>query len=414
MIRSNTCNLLFKSYRLTAFIITMVTLSSCASLKEYRALPQNLENHASIPGFTNVRAWGDQRGEALDATAIESLQQEMAYNHGKLLSHVDALALSGGGADGAFGAGLIYGWSKSGKMPKFKIVTGISTGALMAPLVFLSPQYDYELKRMYTSLSDKDIYKQHSIFTIIMGLANIQSLSSLADTKPLASVIAKLVDKRMLQRIAREHKKGRRLLIGTTQLDAQRLVIWNMGAIASSHHPGALELFRKIMLASASIPVTFPPQYFEIQADGKMYQEMHVDGGVAAQTMLFENALYPFSGVAKLLQGQNRDRDLYIIRNDKVLPVWEDVHPTIKDIATRSISSLIRSQGTGDFYRLYAYTQRYGFNYNLAFIPSSFHAEAKGEFDSAYMKKLFLVGEKLGSQGYEWHKAPPGFETKVS
>lgn len=392
------------------FLCTTLLLQGCSNFHNYHPLPQSLESQATIPGFKDVRTWGDVPSKELERSAIESLHQEMSANHGKLNKDVNALALSGGGEDGAFGAGIIYGWSKSGKLPHFKIVTGISTGALIAPLVFLSPQYDDKLKSMYTSYSDKDIYTRYSMFAIIFSLANIKPLPSAADTKPLASIIEKTVDQRMLNIIAAEHKKGRRLLIGTTQLNAQRLVIWNMGVIAASKQPGALALFRKVMLASASIPASFPPQYIEVQAGGKKYQEMHVDGGVSAQTMLFENALHPFSQSEIGISGQGRNRRLYIIRNDKVKPEWQDVKPEIKYIAMRSIASLIRSQGIGDFYRLYAFTQRYNTDYNLAFIPPTFNVESKSEFDNHYMKSLFALGYKLGYHGYPWLKEPPGFE----
>ncbi|EKD70254.1 MAG: hypothetical protein ACD_46C00585G0003 [uncultured bacterium] len=407
---STMLNALLKKHSFFFLIILSFFLQACSTVTTYNPLPKNLESHAEVPGFPGVRAWGDVHSDDLEKSAVESINQERKANHGKLGTEVNALALSGGGADGAFGAGIVYGWSKAKKMPKFKIVTGISTGALIAPFAFLSPRYDEKMKTVYTSMSDKDIYSQYSLFTIALAFMHIKELSSLADSKPLAQLIAKVVDEKMLREIAAEHRKGRRLLIGTTQLDAQRLVIWDMGQIANSRRKNALALFRKILLSSASIPVSFPPQYFDVVADGKNYKEMHVDGGVEAQTMLLESALYPFSSLGAVLKGTPRHRTMYIIRNDKVKPVWEDVKPQLKYIALRSISSLIRSQGIGDFYRLYAYSQRFDIDYNLAYIPPAFNVEAKSEFDQYYMTKLFGFASKLGSSDIAWHKYPPGFE----
>jgi len=209
-----------------------------------------------------------------------------------------------------------------------------------------------------------------------------------------------------LAEVAQEHRKGRRLLIGTTQIDAQRLVIWNMGAIASSGHPQALELFRKIMVASASIPAFFPPQFFEVEAGAGRYQEMHGDGGVITEVMLYENALRPFS------IGGQRDRRLYIIRNEQVYPAWKKVKPELKDIASRAVDSLLKSQGIGDLYRLYTYAKRDEMDYNLAFMPKDFNAKPNSEFDTAYMNALFQVGYDLARRGYPWSKYPPDFNPR--
>ena len=254
-------------------------------------MPAALENQVQMPGLPGARAWGDENSKSFEQSAIESFEQEKAANHGKLEPVVHVLALSGGGAEGAFGAGILCGWTQSGTRPRFKLVTGISTGALMAPFAFLGPSYDARLKEAYTTISDRDIFQAHSPVAILLWLVNLRELPSLADSRPLAQLVAKIVDAQVLQEIAQEHLKGRRLLMGTTQLDAQRLVIWNMGAIAASGHPQALELFRKIMVASASIPAMFPPQYFAVEAGGEEFQEMHVDGGARVQVMLYEAAI---------------------------------------------------------------------------------------------------------------------------
>ena len=274
----------------------------------------------------------------------------------------------------------------------------------MAPFAFLGPAYDARLKEAYTTISDKDIYQAHGPVAILLGLVNLKALPSLADSRPLAHLVAKLIDAQVLQEIAQEHLKGRRLLIGTAQLDAQRLVIWNMGAIAASGHPQALELFRKIMVASASIPAMFPPQYFDVEEGGETFQEMHVDGGTRAQVMLYETAISIFA------LGIKRPRQLFIIRNEQVHPEWKKVKPQLKYIAIRAINTLLKSQGVGDLFRLYVYAQRDKFDYNLAYIPADFTARPTSAFDMGHMNQLFQLGYDLACCGYPWRKYPPGFE----
>ena len=401
-------------WRASCFILSLSALAliqGCAKVptQTYNPLPSRLEGQVQMAGFPNVRAWGDTFSPTLEKSLNDSIRQEGIASHGKLQPIISGLALSGGGQNGAFGAGLLCGWTASGKRPSFKLVTGISTGALIAPFAFLGPAYDAELKRAYTTLSDKDIYKAHNPLVLFLAFTNIRPLPSLAANTGLEQLIARTIDENILKKIAAEHLKGRRLLVGTTQLNAQRLVIWDMGAIAVKGTPEALALFRKILLASASIPVTFPPQFFKVVAAGKEYDEMHVDGGVQTQVILFESSIRPFSNAANWLDSRQQ-RNLYVIRNQKVTPEWQYVNPQLKYIATRAISSLTKSQGIADLYRLYAYAHRDSVNYKLAYIPYDFDLKPKSSYDTAYMNALFQRGYEMGRQGYAWNQYPPGFE----
>jgi hypothetical protein len=207
----------------------------------------------------------------------------------------------------------------------------------------------------------------------------------------------------VLDAIATEHRKGRILLIGTTNLDARRPIIWNIGKIAASGQPGALDLVQKILVASAAIPGAFPPMMIDVEVDGKRYQEMHVDGGASAQVFL-----YP-PGLNVRTSGVVRERRLYVIRNARLDPDWAQVDRATMTIASRAISSLIQTQGVGDLYRIYLIAQRDGFEFDLAYIPKSFTRELKEPFETAYMKALFQVGYDLAAKGYPWAKGPPGF-----
>lgn len=378
-------------------------------------MPANLEDQVQVVGFENVRVWGDKDSPILDNIAIESIRREIAASGVENLKKpVAYLALSGGGENGAFGAGVLCGWTAAGNRPTFKLVTGISTGALLAPFAFLGTEYDSQLKAVYTTSTQNDIYAKKSILTAYWR-------ESIYDTKPLANTIAKYIDEKVLAAVAREYKKGRILLVGTTQLDAQRLVIWDMGAIASSNNPGALDLFRKVLLASASMPAVFPPVFINVTAGGMQYDEMHVDGGTVTEMMLYEEAIKPMIKHVKEIQPLIQDKDLlsslihrpralYIIRNDQVKPEWDSVKPRLGNIAGRAISTLVKTHGEGDLYRIYVLALRDKIDYNLASIPAEFNAPSEGMFDTEYMQKLFKLGYDTAINGYPWQKYPPGYQ----
>ena len=208
---------------------------------------------------------------------------EIGWPAAEPLPRVDFLALSGGSDDGAFGAGLLIGWTAAGTRPEFKLVTGVSTGALIAPFAFLGPSRDAQLREVYTAIGPKDVFSRRD-------LASLPWDDALSDTRPLYKLISRYADEGMMADIAREYRRGRLLLIGTTNLDVMRPVIWNIGAIAASGKPGALELIRHILLASASVPALFPPVLIEVEQGGPRFQEMHVDGGAVAQLFLYPPA----------------------------------------------------------------------------------------------------------------------------
>ncbi|MBA2657491.1 MAG: patatin-like phospholipase family protein [Tatlockia sp.] len=394
-------------------LASCLVLSSCSSTGLYKPLPQKLEGqNVHLSGFRHIRAWADAPSKTMEISAKKSFEQIIKANHGNLPIVINALALSGGGADGAFGAGLLYGWSRSGKRPTFHLVSGISTGALIAPFAFLGSKYDEPLKEVYTTLSDEKIYQLHNPLSVLLAYIKPILKPSLASNKPMRIMMEKILNQQMLEEIGQEHLKGRRLFIGTTQLNAQRLIIWDIGAIAVSGNPKALELVHKILLASAALPGLFPPQYFEVIAQGKKYKEMHLDGGVETQVMLYERAMIPF---AKLYVNQQKSvtKRLYIIRNRKVSPEWENVNPQLHNLLERVIFTLTKNQGIGDLYRLYAYAVRYHIDYNLAYIPAQFNQIAESTFDGHYMRKLFKISEKLGFDGYKWAKFPPGLHEPI-
>ncbi len=217
--------------------------------------------------------------------------------------------------------------------------------------------------------------------------------------------MTKYVTDQLVADVAREHARGRRLLIGTTNLDAERPVVWNIGAIASSQEPGRKQLIQDILVASASIPGLFPPVNIKVTADGKSYDEMHVDGGTSNQAFLFP-AQFSVRNVDKST-GIKRHRTLYVIRNGKVSPEYSVVKPKLMAIVGKSISSLIKTQGIGDLYRMYSNAKRDGMAFNAVWVPETFTAKEPTPFDRQYMNALFQVGYNMGFEGIKWSKAPP-------
>jgi len=374
-------------------------VAACAGTNRGSAVPDNLADQAVVFGMPEIRSWGTPLSRPFvdEITKVAMREVDRARRTDGSLSPVNFLAISGGGCDGAFGAGLMNGWSDAGTRPEFKLVTGISTGALSAPFAFLGQKYDKQLREVYTTVTTQEIMRPRGVLALLLS-------DSMADTEPLRGLVKKLVTVEMMKDIATEYERGRILLIGTTNLDSLRGVIWNVGALAASGHPGALDLIHKIMVGSAAIPAAFPPVMVDVSINGKAYQEMHVDGGTRAQVFL-----YPPSYTGIQTSGIHRERHAYIIRNSRVDPQWAETRPRVMPIASRAIASLIQTQGVGDLYKLYVTAQRDGVDYNLAAIPQDFKMEYKEEFDPVYMKALYDVGYKMARNGYPWAKQPPGY-----
>ncbi|WP_072392172.1 patatin-like phospholipase family protein [Hyphomicrobium sp. CS1GBMeth3] len=385
-------------FRWLMALFVVVAISGCATLPPRNVLPEALVDEAELINMPGIRVWGDATERELEVVLASASSRGEAAQKGRQISNM--LAISGGAEDGAFGAGLLVGWGASGTRPRFDYVTGVSAGALIAPFAFLGAKGDKALREIFTQYGQSDILTANVLPGLFGG-------SAVADSKPLARLIEKYADRAFLREIARERRNGRMLLIGTTNIDAQRPVVWDMGRIAMSEHPEALSLFRKVLLASASIPGAFPPVRFKVGAQGQTYEEMHVDGGITQQVFLAPSAL-AFRKIDRRFGVPTAARRLYIIRNGKVTPEWQPVEERVLPIAQRSISTLTKHQGIGDLYRMYAATRRDGIDYNLAAIPADFTGKSSGPFDRAYMVPLFALGQKLGRTGYRWLKAPPG------
>ena len=382
-------------------VALLLILTGCASTPERQPLPPEYTLKAVIPGIPDARFWGDEwptfAAEMFETFTVADFQREFDAVYDRPHNY---LAISGGGANGAFGAGLLVGWTATGERPEFSMVTGVSTGALTAPFAFLGSDYDDEMKEVYTTTSTKDIAEKRNPLAALFS-------DSMADTTPLKALIAKVIDAEMIDAIAREHKKGRRLFIGTVNLDAGRSVIWNVGAIAASDYPQKTMLIQELLRASSAIPVAFPPVVITVEAEGKQYDEMHVDGGTGSQVFVYPAAA-DWRLVTRKLKVKGKPQ-IYVIRNSFLEADYNGIKRSVFPIASRTIDSLIRTQGIGDLYQIYALCQRDGNDFNLAYIPSNFTDKPAEGFDPVYMKKLFDRGYQMSLDGYPWEEAPPGF-----
>jgi predicted acylesterase/phospholipase RssA len=389
--------------RLLALIVVIV-VTGCASGAVREAVPPDLANSAHVAGLDakGIRFWGDEPPPNLAEASAEIDRQRKAASRTDPKLALDrketALVISGGGSNGAFGAGLLNGWTKSGTRPEFLVVTGVSTGALMAPFAFLGPRYDHVIKEFYTTYSTEDILRP----TVLAGLFGGAAVTS---SEPLANLIAKYMTTAVMRDIAREHRRGRRLLIGTTNLDAERPVIWSIGAIAAADNDRALTLIRQILLGSASIPGLFPPVMINVNVNGMMKQEMHVDGGTTDNAILLPMQT-DLTQIDRRLHRKHR-REMFIIVNSRLDPEWKSVKSTTLDIASRSISTLIKQQTIGDVLKLYDFSLKNRIAFRLATVPPDFNLEPKEAFDRAFMTALFKRGEELGRKGYQWLSEPP-------
>lgn len=398
---------LFRMCLLTPLLL----LAACADIGRHPAPPN--QPPPTFEGFEKVRYYPldprDSHDEWKDWTAAiaDSYKNEPADSYvmgADGVATYSYLAVSGGGSDGAFGAGLLNGWTKSGTRPKFKIVTGVSTGSLIAPFAFLGPDYDDEMKQAYTTISADNVMIAHDLLSILWS-------ESLSDNAPFREMVSHYVTEKFLDAVAAEHAKGRLLLILTTDLDREQPVIWDMGEIAASKSPLRVHLFREVLIASASVPTMFPPVMLKVKVNGETRDEMHVDGGVFMQSFFVGSSADLKAMVRKAHPDWAKDslHSLYIIRNSFVTPIARPVKRSLGDISSRSISGLLKVSGINDLYRMYVGVVGKEFEMRYVAIPADYVPSTDEQFNHAEMVRLFNVGEREGINGIPWRTLPPGY-----
>jgi Patatin-like phospholipase len=339
------------------------------------------EDAALVPGIPGARVWGDS-------------DREFA----RLLPAVNGpwLAISGGGSDGAYGAGVLTGWSESGTRPEFAMVTGVSIGALIAPFAFLGSRYDEELHKNFTTIGAADIFEDRS------------TRDSLFDYWPLKRIIEQRVTAQLLSEIAAEHARGRRLLVVTTNLDSGRRVVWNMGAIAE-HGEQGLKLFRDILLASSSIPGFFSPVPIEVEANGKKFHELHGDGTLTAPFFVVPETMLSAYNTARLPFSQ-----LYVLVNSKLGPEFKMPDRNLPGVLGRSIGVALTAALRAELMLTYVGMQRHGIALRIAHVDPAFDHPSRGPFDGKYMQALYDVGVAAGKKGAAFGDTLPEFSMRGS
>ncbi len=381
--------------------IIFISLVGCVTSPTHIPVPEAHLSKATVIDSPSIRFWGDEGPDQYRKIndIVEWLQKRSELWEKKNTKPIiNFLALSGGGEDGSFAAGIITGWTRHGDRPEFDVITGVSAGALAAPFVFLGPEYDEVLFDVYSNLSYEDIYRTQ-IFSGLFGG------SAILDTRPLKNLISKYLTAEILYLIGKQHLKGRRLWIGTTNLDAGRPVIWDIGEIALSGKKNSLDLVHNILLASSAVPGIFPPVIIDAKVGKQRFTELHVDGGVTRQVFLYPPQFIENDVVHGI--GGRIERKLYVIRNGRSQAIYDPVNTSLYSIALKALSMTIENKAVGDLYRIYEQSSRDGIEYNLAIIPNTFSLKPKEAFDPEYTKALFKVGYDFAKDGYPWLNAPP-------
>ena len=340
-------------------------------------------------GFPGVRLTVDQADDALKQAAdrlapLRSLIGRDEFN---------ILALSGGASGGAYGAGVLAGLTKAGRRPDFAIVTGVSTGALIAPLAFLGPAWDDRLTDAYVGGHATELLSLRRLGPALgPSIFKGESLDALVET---------FVDMEMVEAVAVEHAKGRRLLIATTNLDSQRAVVWDMGEIATRGGDEALKLFRTLLVASSSVPGIFPPKLVEVETDGQIYQEMHVDGGVAAPLFLMPDALLHWRNLGPRFR---RGR-VHVIVNTVLDPSSQSTPPGVASIMARSFDTMLRFSYRQALSLAAGFCSRHNLPLSVASIPSSFEGFNLLKFETDLMRRIYDAGVEQAIQGTVWTSA---------
>jgi len=377
---------------LLCIIAYTLLLSSCSGTLRKTPVPEAYVDKVKPIGFTKIRYWGDNRkNKAYKGKLIASLSRNGPTKP------IYILGISGGGSYGAFSAGILNGWTASGTRPNFNLVTGISTGALIAPFAFMGPSYDHLLKELYTTIdTDNVISFSFPLFKVISGS------DAIGDSAPLKKLLKQYITRDFLDQLVKASKGRRSLLIGTTNLDARRLVIWDMVEIAKRPGKYPVKMFREIMLASASIPVAFPPVYVPVSYNRKKYYELHVDGGVMSSVFVTAGLIDPDEAAKALGWESLPPINIYVLRNNYMEPPYQPPKRNLFSIAGQSILTLTSNIGKADLLKIKVLSAHEKVNFKYINVPKTFEYVPEETFDQKEMQALYALGYKLSVKGVPW------------
>jgi hypothetical protein len=375
-----------------SLFIFLLAISGCGR----KPAPPHDASHARPWGSLDLNISKNEKTFSLRNSLGSSLLKSYKNNHKKY----NILAISGGGSHGAYGIGLINGWQDTHTMPKFDVVTGISTGSILSSFVFLGGEYTKYIAKLYTSINTSDIY-HYNFFKIFGG-------SSITTTAPLKNMLKEEINKELLEKIAQEHKKGRRLYIGTTNIDNGSFTVWDMGAIAASDHKDKLQLYRDIIYASSAIPGIFDPQYFKIKYKNSTYYQLHIDGGMYAHVFMI-GLLENWKDILNIKEDKKVfDVNLYVIGNrkyrfkDSTKALENDYSTTIlTHVAMHSIDLLYDRS----LYRLYKACKEKDFNFHYKGIDDDVEIHSYShQFIPEEMNTLYTEAYNKALNGINWQK----------
>lgn len=372
---------------LSAFLVACSsphTLDARVSKDNYRDVTV-----AATPSHEPLRTWANEPPDFLYSEYNKTTPIKVSGEH------LNILALSGGGANGAFGAGVLMGLKESGQLKDYSIITGISAGALIAPFAFIGGDALREMKNVMLDINDDAILGKKNFLNTVFK-------DAFTDGEHLYQFIANAYPESMIDQIAQQHRNGKRLFIGSTHFDSGELVIWNLGAIANSERPDKAELVYKVLAASASIPGVFPPQFINVELDGKTYEELHVDGGLAAQ-VFFNPSNFDYTKISEALDLETPPQ-LDVIRNGALKAPYHRLQDKGLDLVAKSLTSLTLAQTRGDLYRMKYFSELNDIKMQFTYIEKDFGfaKRSKDMFDEHYLKAIYQYGFYKATQGQLW------------
>lgn len=368
-----------------ALVLLATVLGACATPR--LAAPPKLIDQVSPPGFPpQVRFLSSDR-DYLVAHLGRAVRSLTAAAHGP----IRILALSGGGAGGAFGAGVLYGLARTGQPTDFQVVTGVSAGALLAPFAFLGPSWDPQMKDAFDSYRTEHLLQRRPWLGFLVH-------PGIYSRGPLIALVNHFVTPRLIRAVAAQARKGRMLLVATTDLDKQESVIWNMGLIAQHGGPAALKLFAKVLVASASIPGVFPPVMIRVQRGDKTYQEMHVDGGTTLPFFVASD----ITDVLPLRLPQLEGARVYVIVNGQLSTYPRTTLQAPMAVIARSFSAALMHASRRALVLAAVFVRHFGMTLHFTYLPMTYPFEGSLDFKYQNMHQLFTYGERCARSGRIW------------
>lgn len=365
-----------------------VALAGCATAPRLDTPPASPAD-ASPPGFTRPI-----RTDVLDRNfLVEQLPKTTRAITAASDGSVDILALSGGGAGGAYGAGVLVGLTNANQRPKFEIVTGVSTGALIAPFAFLGSDWDGKLTEAYRGEATDRLLVSRGL-GVLFG-------SSVFEGEPLVHLVDHFVTDELIAAVAKEAETGRVLLVATTNLDREETVIWNMGAIAQEGGERARKLFSEILVASASVPGVFPPVMIDVEKDGDKFQEMHVDGGASTPFFIAPDMAMILGDPPENLRGAH----IFVIVNGPAASAARTTLNNPVDVASRSFTAVMNHMTRTALVQTSIFAERGGMTFAFTAIPSEVAFAGPLAFDQLSMRETFDYGMRCATRGLAWTNA---------